>query len=195
MEYKTNNNHYVITLPIEECNFSFFYHRKENEVCVVAYNNIENVAAPFLRIHSSCLFSETFGTTDCDCASQLDIAIQTLKNEGGIIIYIFQEGRGIGLEKKIQAIALQQKSGLNTLQAFEKLGYVADPRSYEIAIEALKILKIDSVKLATNNPEKIRFLENSGIVVVDRIQISTSNENNREYVKSKCELFGHYESN
>ena len=145
-----------------------------------------------LRIHSQCLTGDALYSLKCDCGSQLARAMQSIANEGhGMIIYMAQEGRGIGLVNKIRAYELQDK-GLNTIEANEALGFAADERDYSYCKEILSSVGISSVKLMTNNPAKIKGLEDVGIEVSERISIEIEpNEHNEDYLKIKAKYMGH----
>lgn len=145
-----------------------------------------------LRIHSQCLTGDALYSLKCDCGSQLAQAMQSIVNEGhGMIIYMAQEGRGIGLVNKIRAYELQDK-GLNTIEANEALGFAADERDYSYCKEILSSVGISSVKLMTNNPLKIKGLEDVGIEVSERISIEIEpNEHNEDYLKIKAKYMGH----
>ena len=145
-----------------------------------------------LRIHSQCLTGDALYSLKCDCGSQLAQAMQSIANEGhGMIIYMAQEGRGIGLVNKIRAYELQDK-GLNTIEANEALGFAADERDYSYCKEILSSVGISSVKLMTNNPSKIKGLEDVGIEVSERISIEIEpNEHNEDYLKIKAKYMGH----
>jgi GTP cyclohydrolase II len=151
---------------------------------------------PFLRIHSSCLFSESFFSKDCDCAMQLEDSLKTISSIGGAIVYLYQEGRGHGLFSKVKAIAAQQEHGIETAEAYHRLGYELDPRQYAAVGEALATIDFPSrIRLATNNPRKIKAVEELGYEVVDRAKIKlTLTEDVANYVKSKVIGLGHYES-
>ena len=145
-----------------------------------------------LRIHSQCLTGDALYSLKCDCGSQLAQAMQSIANEGhGMIIYMAQEGRGIGLVNKIRAYELQDK-GLNTIEANEALGFAADERDYSYCKEILSSVGVSSVKLMTNNPSKIKGLEDVGIEVSERISIEIEpNEHNEDYLKIKAKYMGH----
>lgn len=183
-----------ITLPTKFGEVDFFSHQEGNETCIVAINESYD-AAPFVRIHSSCVFSESFGTQDCDCAMQLDASIEYITKNGGIVIYLYQEGRGIGISNKIKAIRIQQEKGIDTASAFLELGHPPDPRNYDLAISALKSLGISTIRLGTNNPKKISDLEESGINVVDRVKLDLETTTLVEdYLKQKTKVLGHHEN-
>jgi GTP cyclohydrolase II len=151
---------------------------------------------PFVRIHSSCVFSESFHANDCDCALQLNASLEYISTSPGLIIYLYQEGRGIGIKSKILAIALQQKENLNTADAFRRLGFDIDPRRYDIATHILKELNIKKVKIATSNPKKIAAIELAGISVVERLTLPIKKSSTIQcYIDSKTAALGHYEEN
>ena len=145
-----------------------------------------------LRIHSQCLTGDALYSLKCDCGSQLAKAMEVIAREGcGMIIYMAQEGRGIGLVNKIRAYELQDK-GLNTIEANEALGFAADERDYSYCKEILASVGISSVRLMTNNPAKIKGLEEVGIEVTERVSIEIEpNKHNEDYLKIKSEYMGH----
>jgi GTP cyclohydrolase II len=147
---------------------------------------------PILRIHSACLFSESIGTLDCDCSSQLSAFLTLLKTTNGLLIYLFQEGRGAGLRTKMQAISLQQNENLDTASAFERLGLEKDMRSYEIVLEILKDLDFPkTLSLATNNPARIDLLHKGGYSVERLILQFERNPDMNEYLTEKRRVLGH----
>jgi GTP cyclohydrolase II len=149
----------------------------------------------FLRIHSSCIFSEAFHAIDCDCGRQLDAALEHIKLHGGLIIYLYQEGRGLGLAKKIEAISLEKSRNLDTAQAFNELGNEPDPRSYDAAIHVLKELGVTKVILGTDNPQKVEALERGGISVIERVHLEIeTNELIDNYRSNKIRALGHHEN-
>lgn len=160
------------------------------EHLAISLGNLDN--DPLLRIHSQCLTGDALFSLRCDCGSQLEMALQKIAAEGdGLIIYMAQEGRGIGLGNKIKAYELQDE-GLNTIEANESLGFEADERNYSICGEILSSMNITSVRLMTNNPSKIEGLIDSGIDVVDRISIEVdASEHNRDYLDIKANHMGH----
>ncbi len=149
-------------------------------------------APPIVRIHSQCLTGDVFHSLRCDCRQQFELAMTAITAAGsGIMLYEQQEGRGIGLMAKLRAYELQDQ-GLDTIEANLELGYKADCREYELPAEILKILGVKSVRLITNNPEKVEALESAGIEVVERIsaEVPESSENAR-YLETKREKMGH----
>lgn len=145
-----------------------------------------------LRIHSQCLTGDALYSLKCDCGSQLAKAMEAIASEGkGMIIYMAQEGRGIGLVNKIRAYELQDK-GLNTIEANEALGFAADERDYSYCKNILSSVGVSSVRLMTNNPAKIKGLEDVGILVTDRVSAEVElNPHNEDYLKIKAEYMGH----
>ncbi len=145
--------------------------------------DLENVP---LRIHSECLTGDVFGSLKCDCGEQLDASMAYIKKEQvGLIIYMRQEGRGIGLFNKIEAYALQDK-GMDTIEANQHLGFDIDLRTYELAVDAITYLGIGSVKLLTNNPEKLEALINGNIKVTEKIKLDVQpNPYNESYLETK----------
>jgi 3,4-dihydroxy 2-butanone 4-phosphate synthase/GTP cyclohydrolase II len=145
-----------------------------------------------LRLHSECLTGDALGSLRCDCREQLTKALEYLGTQDfGVLLYLKQEGRGIGLINKIKAYHLQEK-GLDTVEANHALGFDGDLRDYRIAGEVLKRLKVKSVNILTNNPKKIRGLEDNGIVVAKRTPLETEpNVFNEHYLKTKKEKLGH----
>lgn len=145
-----------------------------------------------LRIHSQCLTGDALYSLKCDCGSQLAKAMEAIASEGkGMIIYMAQEGRGIGLVNKIRAYELQDK-GLSTIEANEALGFAADERDYSYCKNILSSVGVSSVRLMTNNPAKIKGLEDVGISVTDRVSAEVElNPHNEDYLKIKAEYMGH----
>ncbi|WP_305909862.1 GTP cyclohydrolase II [Methylomarinum sp. Ch1-1] len=145
-----------------------------------------------VRIHSECFTGDVLGSRRCDCGEQLEMALQLIDQAGfGILIYLRQEGRGIGLLKKLQAYNLQDQ-GLDTVDANIHLGHLADERQYDIAALMLEHLKVKSVALITNNPQKIDELTRLGITVSKRIPIETDvHDDNLGYLKTKVEKMRH----
>lgn len=147
---------------------------------------------PLVRIHSQCLTGDVFGSLRCDCRQQLEMALAMIAEQGaGVLIYEQQEGRGIGLMAKLQAYELQD-SGLDTVEANERLGFKADHREFALPAEMLKALKIKQVRLLSNNPDKVSALERAGIRVTERVPCEVApNSHAEEYLKTKKEKMGH----
>ena len=131
------------------------------------------------------------GSLRCDCGPQLEIGLTTIAEQGGVLLYLHQEGRGIGLLNKIKAYALQDQ-GLDTVEANRHLGFEPDQRDYGMAAQMLRALGISKVRLLTNNPHKVRSLENYGIRVTERLPLETESvPTNKHYLQTKREKLGH----
>lgn len=159
---------------------------------IAMVNEKTDVSKPVLvRIHSECMTGDVFGSLRCDCGEQLQEAMRKIGEEGGIVIYLRQEGRGIGLINKMKAYNLQDE-GLNTAEANLHLGFEIDERDYDIAINMLKDLNVKSIKLMTNNPEKVDSFASSGIELIDRIPLEIKpHQENYHYLQTKQTLMGH----
>lgn len=145
---------------------------QHSEHVVICKGDVANKEYVAVRIHSECITSEVFGSLRCDCNDQLESALEYIESEGlGVLIYLKQEGRGIGLFNKIEAYSLQD-TGLDTVEANEHLGLPVDSRRYELAVEIINYLQIKSIRLLTNNPEKINALRTQGIRVSETIPIT-----------------------
>lgn len=144
------------------------------------------------RVHSECITSEVFGSLKCDCREQLEHALEHLSGgQTGVLLYLRQEGRGIGLGNKIRAYALQNR-GADTIEANHQLGFETDLRTYDIAAGMLHEIGIKSVKLLTNNPEKISGLEEYGVQVTERLPVEIApNAHSEDYLVAKREKCGH----
>jgi len=152
--------------------------------------------APLVRIHSQCMTGDVFGSLRCDCRDQLEMSLaQVGASDYGFIIYEEKEGRGIGLMNKLQAYELQDQ-GVDTVEANRRLGYEADLRSYLLPAGILQYYEVRSVRLLSNNPEKIRALESHGIAIQERLPIEGAPHKARErYLKTKKEKMGHLLAN
>lgn len=167
-------------------------HHESNSGFCVTLSKGELKDEPVVRIHSSCLFSEALHSTDCDCNIQLASAIKYISENDGVVVYLYQEGRGHGLDKKIKAMDVMRNMKCDTAEAFRHLKYELDPRDYQIAIDALEDLGITNrVKLISNNPRKIKALEDSGFEVKRLTLTYPLNESTREYLQSKRDKLGH----
>ena len=147
---------------------------------------------PLVRVHSQCLTGDVFGSLRCDCRQQLELALSMIAAEGaGILIYEQQEGRGIGLMPKLQAYELQD-SGLDTVEANERLGFKADHREFLLPVEILKSLGVPNVRLLSNNPDKVAALEKAGIQVSERVPCEVPpSAHSEDYLRTKKEKLGH----
>jgi len=163
------------------------------EECVVlSMGDLLANGPPLLRIHSQCLTGDVFHSLRCDCRSQLELALNLIAEEGrGIVIYEHQEGRGIGLLNKLRAYELQDE-GLDTVEANERLGFEADLRDYQMPADILRYFNVRSVRLLSNNPDKIAALEHAGITVAERIPcIVAPHESTQGYLRTKKQKMGH----
>ncbi|WP_201534710.1 GTP cyclohydrolase II [Psychrobacter ciconiae] len=151
-----------------------------------------NAPAPLVRIHSECLTGDAFGSLKCDCGSQLNSAMKAIQKDGvGAILYLRQEGRGIGLTNKIRAYALQEQ-GHDTLDANLMLGLPADARTYDMCSAMLAHVGVDKVRLITNNPDKVAYLTDHGIDVTERVPLLVGvNDVNLSYLATKRDRMGH----
>jgi 3,4-dihydroxy 2-butanone 4-phosphate synthase/GTP cyclohydrolase II len=160
---------------------------------VVLHRNLEKLKpgrVP-LRIHSECMTGDLFASRRCDCGAQLVAALDHFKQNGGLLIYLRQEGRGIGLVEKLRAYNLQDE-GLDTFEANVARGHAEDAREYDAAVAILRQLGVESVGLLTNNPHKVKALENAG-VEVDRIAVAVgAHQDNAAYLKAKADIAGHW---
>jgi len=170
---------------------SFDIPNMDKENIALIFNNNDKAEIPNVRLHSECLTGDVFGSQRCDCNSQLNKAIDNFSEEGGIILYLRQEGRGIGLYNKLDAYKLQIEQNINTYEANCKLGFADDIRDYSNASKMLKALNIEKINLMTNNPDKVNQLQNNSIDVIKQtptsIMVTPDNEN---YLKAK-KIKGH----
>ena len=165
--------------------------RRTEEAVALVMGDVKS-AAPLVRIHSQCLTGDVFHSLRCDCGQQLELALSMMGEEGsGVLIYEQQEGRGIGLMAKLQAYELQD-SGLDTVEANERLGFKADYREFALPAEILKALGVARVRLLSNNPDKVEALERAGVQVVERVPCEVAaSPHAEEYLKTKREKLGH----
>jgi GTP cyclohydrolase II len=165
--------------------------RVETAVALIL-GDVTTPEPPIVRIHSQCLTGDVFHSLRCDCRQQLELALAAIADAGrGILVYENKEGRGIGLMAKLQAYELQDQ-GLDTVEANLKLGFKADCREYELPAAILKLLGVESVRLITNNPEKVAALEAAGITVAERISAEVPPEpTSARYLQTKQEKMGH----
>ena len=153
---------------------------------------IQSGDAPLVRIHSQCLTGDVFHSKRCDCRAQLEMALrETARAKSGIVLYLPQEGRGIGLMNKLKAYELQDR-GMDTVEANRELGFEADHRDYRFCAKALEAMGVKKVKLLSNNPDKVAQLERAGIRVVERVPCQPrTSRHSRAYLRTKKEKLGH----
>ena len=166
--------------------------KRERETALVMKLGDLQDEVPLLRIHSQCLTGEALGSLRCDCRGQLEVAMSSIAEEGsGLVIYLHQEGRGIGLMAKLQAYALQDH-GLDTIEANEALGFDADCRDFSLAVAVLHELKVRKVRLMSNNPDKVEALTNGGIEVIELIACEAPpSPHALSYLRTKKKRMGH----
>lgn len=157
-----------------------------------ARGNTGRAKAPLVRVHSQCLTGDVFHSQRCDCRAQFEFSIRKIAKEpSGVLLYLPQEGRGIGLINKLKAYELQD-GGLDTVEANRRLGFADDARDYEFAAEALKALGIHAVRLLSNNPDKVKQLESAGVRVVERVPCRPrTSHHSRAYLRTKKDKLGH----
>ncbi len=202
MYYRNDLKFYIMlklqaetTLPTDFGNFKLLaFSEKEEDwmphLALIA-EGTELDTVTNIRIHSECITGEIFHSRKCECGQQLDAAMKYISENGGIILYLRQEGRNIGIINKIKAYQLQEK-GFDTVEANLKLGLPADDRDFSPAVEILDILGVNKINLLTNNPEKMSSIENSHIYLNRRIPLNIkANETNYSYLATKKTYFGH----
>lgn len=185
----------VTNLPTEYGKFKLIGYSNNldnKEHIALVKGEVSGKSSVLVRIHSECLTGDVFHSTRCDCGPQLEKALKMISQRGsGVILYMRQEGRGIGLLNKLRAYRLQDK-GLDTVEANEALGFPADIREYEISAQVLKDLQVSSIELLTNNPRKIAALEKNNIEIVKRIPMEPDLfKDNEKYLQTKQEKLGH----
>jgi GTP cyclohydrolase II len=183
-------------IPTTEGEFVLHYYANsldDKEHIALVKGDVRDQQAVLVRIHSECFTGDVLGSRRCDCGEQLALALQRIAAAGcGVLIYLRQEGRGIGLLKKLQAYNLQDQ-GLDTVDANLHLGHLADEREYDIAALILTELQIRSINLLTNNPNKINQLQKLGVIVNQRVAVETrANTDNQSYLKTKAEKMQHF---
>jgi 3,4-dihydroxy 2-butanone 4-phosphate synthase / GTP cyclohydrolase II len=187
----------VVNLPTKFGEFDLYHYENlldptDNPVALVK-GKVDDGNPTLVRVHSECLTGDIFGSLRCDCGDQLEAALKLIEKEGkGVLVYMRQEGRGIGLGNKLLAYGLQDE-GKDTVEANEALGFKADLRDYGIGAQILKDLGIQKLRLMTNNPKKIIGLKGYDLEVVERVPLEIEpNEINRKYLKTKREKLGHF---
>ena len=182
-----------VNLPTDYGKFDLYLYESLVDNCEhIALVNGQITDEPmFVRVHSECLTGDAFSSCRCDCGSQLDKSLQIIAEKGGVLLYMRQEGRGIGLKAKIKAYRLQEK-GADTVEANLMLGFPSDLRDYGVGAQILTDLGIKKIKLLTNNPKKIIGLEGYGLEIVERVPIKiVASEHNKEYLQTKKKKMDH----
>lgn len=165
---------------------------RDTEAAALVVGDPTSADAPLVRVHSQCLTGEAFGSLRCDCGLQLEAALRSIQEEGcGVLIYLFQEGRGIGLFNKVRVYDLQDQ-GFDTVDANLQLGFAPDLRKYQIACLVLRHFGVRRLRLISNNPQKIQELSDAGLTVVARVfQKLESHQTMNPYLATKRERMGH----
>lgn len=182
----------IANLPTKHGKFRIkAYKDGHQEHLAIMSEDFENIEAPYVRIHSECLTGDVMGSLKCDCQNQLNLALDFIAKEGGLIIYHRQEGRNIGLLNKVNAYSLQDQ-GRNTIEANLELGFGEDDRDYRVVEYIFEDLGVNKIKLITNNPKKIEYVEGIGIDIVKRVPaITVTNKHNENYLQTKKDQMGH----
>lgn len=182
------NSHYgVATLHV----YSFGPHEEDNVLCIEVQGSATDPLGRLTRVQSACYTAEIFRSTDCDCHEQLDASLEAIFREGGLLVYMICDGRGAGLLAKVRGLALGDTDGLDTHDAYRRLGIAVDPRDYSRVAAVIKHRQVDRVRLLTNNPGKISGLETAGIAVTRvELQIPPTPES-WPYLSTKQAKMGH----
>jgi GTP cyclohydrolase II len=164
----------------------------QEEAVALVRGNLNGKTAPLVRVHSQCLTGDVLASLRCDCRAQLELSLKKIgQASSGILLYLPQEGRGIGLMNKLRAYELQD-GGMDTVEANQELGFAADARDYDFSAQILKQLGAKRIRLLSNNPEKVRQLEKAGIRVVDRVPCQPRvSKTSRAYLQTKKAKMGH----
>jgi GTP cyclohydrolase II len=164
----------------------------QDEAVALVRGKVNGKNAPLVRVHSQCLTGDVLASLRCDCRAQLELSLKKIsKAPSGVLLYLPQEGRGIGLMNKLRAYELQD-GGMDTVEANQKLGFAADARDYDFSAQILKQLGAKKIRLLSNNPEKVRQLENAGIEVVERVPCQPRiHKSSRAYLQTKKKKMGH----
>jgi GTP cyclohydrolase II len=164
----------------------------QDEAVALVRGKLNGKTAPLVRVHSQCLTGDVLASLRCDCRAQLELSLKTIgQASSGILLYLPQEGRGIGLMNKLRAYQLQD-GGMDTVEANQELGFAADARDYDFPAQILKQLGVKKIRLLSNNPEKVRQLEEAGIQVVERVPCQPRiSKTSRAYLQTKKKKMGH----
>jgi len=181
-------------LPTKYGNFKVIAYEddKKSQHLALIKGSVTGKKKVYVRVHSQCLTGDALGSLRCDCGQQLEAALRIIGKKNGVLLYMAQEGRGIGLMNKIAAYHFQDH-GMDTVEANISLGFKADERDYTIGAQMLSDLGLSTIMLLTNNPRKIEGLEKYGLEIVERIPIVVKpNKTNKKYLQTKKEKLGHY---
>src|SRR6202451_1690523 len=182
-------------LPTRYGDFSIYGFKgagAQDAAVALVRGNLKGKSAPLVRVHSQCLTGDVLASLRCDCRAQLELSLRELNQaSSGILLYLPQEGRGIGLMNKLRAYELQD-GGMDTVEANQELGFAADARDYDFSAQILKRLGAKKIRLLSNNPEKVRQLEKAGIRVVERVPCQPRvSKTSRSYLRTKKKKMGH----
>ncbi|MFZ6051061.1 GTP cyclohydrolase II [Halocola ammonii] len=182
-------------LPTEHGNFTMIAYKSEFEQFphIVLFNGEINPGeTQIVRIHSECMTGDVFSSARCECGEQLEKSMEIVGEKGGVLVYLRQEGRGIGLVEKMKAYNLQDK-GMDTVEANLALGHQKDMRNFDIAVAILEKLGVQKMKLLTNNPEKVEAIESTSIELVERLPLEIkARKENTKYLETKKKILGHF---
>lgn len=181
-----------IQLPLSYGHFRIALHRFDKGECITVSHGDITKGTPIVRIHSSCLFGESFHALDCDCSKQLSSTLEIIAADGcGAVVYRYCEGRGVGLENKMKALALQHAENIDTVEAFARLGFAPDERDYSIDLQALQELGLSkTIKFASQNPHKHAAMEGGGYKIIETVhpEIEITEFNKSELYTKKHKL-------
>ncbi|WNJ16802.1 GTP cyclohydrolase II [Pontibacter sp. G13] len=181
-------------MPTQWGTFKMIAYANSNEEMphlALTNGDLSKLEAPLVRIHSECMTGDVFGSVRCDCGEQLQEAMKAVSIQGGAVLYLRQEGRGIGLVNKLHAYNLQDQ-GFNTADANKELGFEVDSREFDIAINMLKDLGVNKIRLMTNNPEKLHAFDDAAIELAERVPlIIPARKENAFYLDTKRQVMGH----
>ncbi len=184
----------LIQVPTKYGDFNFVSFKgliDKREHLAIVSGEVRSKENVLVRLHSECLTGDVFGSKRCDCGDQLNEALKKIKEDGGALLYLRQEGRGIGMYDKIEAYALQDL-GADTFEANIKLGLEEDSRNYSVAAQMIKALGIRSIRLLSNNPDKEKQLKEMGVLITERMPTMVFvNPHNRNYLQTKVDKKGH----
>jgi GTP cyclohydrolase II len=183
------------TLPTRHGRFTIYGfrgHGPQEEAIALVRGKLNGKTPPLVRVHSQCLTGDVLSSLRCDCRAQLELSLKKIgKASAGILLYLPQEGRGIGLMNKLRAYELQDE-GMDTVEANQTLGFAADARDYDFSAQILKRLGATKIRLLSNNPEKVRQLEHAGVQVVERVPCQPRiSKTSRAYLRTKKSKMGH----